>query len=236
VAETLVHVEAIDRASGARALLDHAACELRYRDSIFKGRAADRYLVTRVRFRLAPGGAPKIAYAELAAAMKDKGPPPRRAAGEMTGPTLASVRETVIALRRAKSMVLDDRDENRRSAGSFFVNPIIALAEVAAVREAAARVAPGQAMPEYPTPGGVKLSAAWLIERAGLTRGTVRGRVGISTRHSLALVNRGGASAAELVAFAAEVRERVRDAFGVLLTPEPRLVGFTPEEVASLVG
>jgi UDP-N-acetylmuramate dehydrogenase len=223
VGQTLVEVEAIDRASGAREVLDHAACELRYRDSVFKGRAADRYLVTRVRFRLTPGGAPQLAYAELTRAMEGK------------PITLAAVRDTVIALRRGKSMVLDEHDENRRSAGSFFVNPVVPFSAAAAAREAAARIAPGQRMPEFPAPEGVKLSAAWLIERAGFAKGTARGRVGISTRHSLALVNRGGATAAELIAFAVEVRERVHDAFGVRLTPEPRLLGFDAEETAALI-
>jgi UDP-N-acetylmuramate dehydrogenase len=232
VAEALVAVEAIDRRTAEPTTFDHHACELRYRDSVFKNAAADRYLVTRVRFRLRRGAAPKIAYAELDRAMAGR---PH---------TLAEVRQTVIALRRGKSMVLDESDENRRSAGSFFVNPVVGADAIEAVRACAARLAPGERMPEHPAPdhaaldrgAGVKLSAAWLIERAGLAKGTARGRVGISTRHSLALVNRGGATAAELVAFAAEVRERVHEAFGVVLVPEPRLLGFTPEEAATLLG
>lgn len=224
VSETLVQVEAIDRSSGESVTLDRDSCQLSYRDSVFKREAEGRYILHRVRLRLTPGGAPKIAYAELQRAMED------------VEPTLANVRQTVIARRRTKSMVLDPDDENRRSAGSFFVNPTIADEAVAGVRARAEELAPGQTMPAYAAGGGrTKLSAAWMIERAGMSRGTTRGAVGISTNHSLAIVNRGGAKASELIAFAVEVKQRVREAFGVTLHPEPRLVGFEPSEVATLL-
>lgn len=224
LSETLVEVEALERSTGELTTLSREDCELAYRDSVFKRAAAGRYLLTRVRLRLTPGGAPKIAYAELERAMSG-------------GPrSLAAVRAMVIDLRRKKSMVLDPDDENRRSAGSFFVNPTVPHDELDAILARAAAIAPGERMPSYPaTEGRTKLSAAWLIERAGLLRGTARGRVGISTKHSLGIVNRGGATASELIAFALEVKTRVRDAFGVTLHPEPRMIGFEPEEVAALL-
>src|SRR5262249_27470456 len=160
-----------------------------YRDSVFKREAKDSYVVVAVRFSLRPGGAPALRYAELAR---------RFPAG--AAPSLAEVRETVIALRRGKSMVLDPSDENGRSAGSFFMTPTPAPAAAALTRErvlAAGVLGPGETMPEFPAAEGrVKLSAAWLIERAGFRKGSGEGRVGISTRHALAIVNRGGATAA----------------------------------------
>lgn len=224
LSETLVHVRAIDRQTGQPVTLDHADCELAYRDSMFKRQSEPRYIITRVRCRLTPGGAPKIAYAELERAMHD------------TPTTVAAVRDKIIALRRAKSMVLDPTDENNRSAGSFFVNPTVAADRVPAIAKRAAELAPNDVMPAYPAADGhTKLSAAWMIERAGFVRGTQRGRVGISSKHTLALVNRGDATAAELIAFAVEVKHRVQEAFDVTLHPEPRLVGFAPDEVSALL-
>jgi UDP-N-acetylmuramate dehydrogenase len=134
---------------------------------------------------------------------------------------LGEVRAAVLALRRGKGMVLDPGDPDSVSAGSFFTNPILAAADFATL-EARAPAPP----PAFPEPDGrVKTSAAWLIERAGFGRGYGDGRVGISTKHTLALVNRGGASTAELVALAREIAGGVRERFGVALAPEPVFVG-----------
>jgi UDP-N-acetylmuramate dehydrogenase len=145
------------------------------------------------------------------------------------------VRAAVLELRRRKSMLLDPSDENGKSAGSFFMNPTLDAAVFERVKarvDAAGVVGPGESMPSFPAAGGrVKLSAAWLIERAGLRKGTAEGRVGLSTRHTLAIVNRGGATAAEILAFAQRVRATVLDRFGVALVPEPVLLGFTPDEL-----
>jgi UDP-N-acetylmuramate dehydrogenase len=131
-------------------------------------------------------------------------------------------------------MVIDADDPNRRSAGSFFVNPVVTTREADAAEAIAAPVEP---MPRFPAgPDLVKLSAAWLIERAGFKRGHSDGRVGLSTNHALAVVNRGGATAAEIVAFASRIRARVRERFGVWLTPEPVLLGFRAEDVRGLWG
>jgi UDP-N-acetylmuramate dehydrogenase len=231
IAETLVTVRAIDRRTGRLVELEHAACGFGYRDSVFKREAKDRYVVVGVRFALRRGGAPTVRYAELAqrfAARPGDDPP-----------SLAEVREVVLALRRGKSMVLDRDAENGKSAGSFFMNPAVDAALARAVREramASGVLAAGESMPEFPAGDGrVKLSAAWLIERAGFRKGTRDGRVGISTKHALAIVNLGGASALEVVAFARRVREAVLDRYGVALVPEPVLAGFLRDEIADLV-
>jgi UDP-N-acetylmuramate dehydrogenase len=227
VRETIVRVRAIERATGEAVTLDGARCGFGYRDSTFKREDRDRFVIVAVRFALRPGGAPGLRYAELARALDGR-----------DAASLADVREAVIALRRAKSMVLDAGDENGRSAGSFFMNPTLdaaALAGVEARVEAAGALRPGEKMPAFPADGGrTKLSAAWLIERAGFCKGTGEGAVGISTRHSLAIVNRGGATAAEIAAFARRVRGGVRERFGVELRPEPVMVGFTADEVEGL--
>ncbi|WP_438016331.1 UDP-N-acetylmuramate dehydrogenase [Sorangium sp. So ce315] len=232
VAETIAEVRAIDRATGATTVIAGADCGFGYRDSRFKRAWRGRYVITAVTFALRPGGAATIRYPELQRAL----------AAPLGGaaPPLAEVRSAVIALRRGKSMVLDPADENGRSAGSFFMNPTLEAGAAAGVLsriEAAGVLAPGEAIPQYPAGGGrVKLSAAWLIERAGFAKGTRHGAAGISTRHTLALVNRGGATAAELIELARRVRRGVLDRFGVALSAEPDLVGFAPGEIADLVG
>lgn len=226
VADTLESVTAIDRETLEEVEISAAECAFAYRDSAFKRAWDGRYVITRVTFRLTEGGAPKIRYAELTRAL----------AGALS-PTLADVRRTVIALRRSKSMVLDLEDENHRSAGSFFTNPIVDEATLSRARAAATSVLrAGESMPEFAAgPGLTKLAAGWLIERAGFHKGTSEGKVGLSTKHALAVVNKGGASAADIVAFAAKVKRGVFDRFGVHLMPEPVLWGFEPHETADLL-
>ena len=205
VADTLASVRAFDRSEKRVVELTPAQCELAYRDSMFK-RDPDRYVVLAVTFALRPGGAPTVRYAELARALEGR------------PLDLGTVRETVLALRRAKSMVLDAGDPNRRSAGSFFTNPVVA----AALADALAAEHAG--MPRWPLPDGrVKLAAGWLIERAGISKGMRRGHVGVSTRHALALVHHGGGTTAELLALEEEVRTAVRVRFGLELQREPVL-------------
>jgi UDP-N-acetylmuramate dehydrogenase len=129
----------------------------------------------------------------------------------------------VLALRRGKGMVIDPDDPDSVSAGSFFTNPILEAGQFEAL---AARAGPDTSPPAFPEPDGrIKTSAAWLIERAGFSRGYGDGRAGISTKHTLALVNRGGATTAELMALAREIAGGVQERFGVAITPEPVLVG-----------
>jgi UDP-N-acetylmuramate dehydrogenase len=135
---------------------------------------------------------------------------------------LADVRDAVLELRRSKGMVVDDADPDTWSVGSFFTNPILAPAELAAFQ---ARLDPGAAYPSWPAAEGTKLSAAWLIERSGFGKGYGGDTVRVSGKHTLALTHRGGGSTAELIALARSVRDGVVDRFGVTLRPEPRLVG-----------
>lgn len=208
VAEVIEAVEVWDRHAGTRRWIAGADCGFGYRHSRFKGVDAGRFVVLSVRMRLRPGGAATVRYRDLQQRLG-------------SNPTLAQTRETVLTVRRSKSMVLDPADPNTRSAGSFFVNPIVHAAQF----EALDALHDGP-VPHWTVPGGVKLAAAWLIENAGMPKGFGDGPVGLSTRHTLAIVNRGGATAAQVRAFALQVQRTVMDRFGVELVPEPRFVGF----------
>jgi UDP-N-acetylmuramate dehydrogenase len=208
VSETVEWVRVLDRERDEVLQLSAAECGFRYRSSVFKYR--DRWVVLAVAFRLrrARESGP-LRYAELVRAVGERAP-------------LGEVREAVLALRRGKGMVVDPADPDSVSAGSFFTNPILAAADFAALRERA-----GAEPPAWPEADGrVKTSAAWLIQRAGFERGYGDGRAGISSKHTLALVNRGGATTAELIGLAHEIANRVRERFGVALHPEPVLVGL----------
>ncbi|HUJ62715.1 MAG TPA: UDP-N-acetylmuramate dehydrogenase [Kofleriaceae bacterium] len=207
VSDTITSVRAYDRDAGEVVEYANAACGFGYRTSAFRGSA--RWIVLGVAFALEPSELSRpIRYAELARALGIR-------EGERA--PLPVVRDAVIALRRGKGMVIDPGDPESRSAGSFFTNPIVA-----------GELAPAGA-PSWPQPDGrVKLSAAWLIERAGFAKGHARGRAAISRKHALALVNRGGATAAELLALAREIQDGVRDRFGIELSPEPVIVGAAP--------
>ena len=204
-------VQAIDRQTGDVSWLSADTCAFGYRTSRFK-QDSTRWVVVAVRYALRDDGVPTLKYAELA-----------RQVGE--GPTLAKVRAAVLKLRRGKSMVYDPADPNHRSAGSFFLNPIVSAKALAKI-SARVHAAGFEGMPQWPVAEGIKLSAAWLIERSGRPRGWGDGRVGLSTRHTLAVINRGQATAAEIVAFAQEIQRHVAQRFGVHLTPEPTWLGF----------
>jgi UDP-N-acetylmuramate dehydrogenase len=210
VAQTITSVRVYDRE--ARAVEELAPSELGFGYRTSALRYHDRRVVLRVRFELAGGeqsGA--LTYAELA-----------RTVGAERAP-LRDVREAVLGLRRGKGMVVDPGDPDSVSAGSFFTNPILDQEAFAQLERRAGETPPAFAEPD----GRVKTSAAWLIERAGFHKGDVRGNVGISAKHSLALINRGGATTGELVAFAREIASAVRDRFGVDLHPEPIFVGHS---------
>jgi UDP-N-acetylmuramate dehydrogenase len=215
VAEAIAGVRVLRRDALTFEDLAHEDCAFGYRESLFK-REPDRFIVCAVRFALRPDGAGTVRYAELA---KSVG----------ADATLSDIRGTVLDLRRRKSMVLDSDDVNRRSAGSFFLNPIVTSAEAERVVEQALRedlVGAPNEVPQYPsTDGRVKLAAGWLIEKAGIAKGTRRGAFGVSSRHALALVHHGGGTTADLLAFAEEIRGRVRDHFGIDLVREPRVLG-----------
>ena len=208
VAGTVARVRTLDRSTGERRTFAAADCGFGYRTSRFKAEAG-RWLVLEVslQLRLSATSEP-VRYAELA-----------RALGVEVGDRapLRDVRDAVLALRRSKGMVLDPDDHDTWSVGSFFTNPVLDA-------DAAARLPEGA--PRFPQPDGrVKSSAAWLIEHAGVRKGESRGAAAVSGKHTLALTNRGGATAADVVALAGDVRDRVLAAYGVLLEPEPTLVG-----------
>jgi len=215
VAETITIVQAIDATSGEVRQLSNAECGFLYRTSIFNTSQKGRYIVTGVSYALWPGRAPRVEYADLK----------RYFSSSSSDPTLLQVRNAVREIRSSKAMLITPHDENSRSAGSFFKNPIISPAEYD--RIAALPQCVEQKPPKYPAPDGyVKISAAWLVERAGFHKGFSNGRVGISSKHTLAIINRGGATAAEIVEFQNKVQEGVFRVFGVQLHPEPVFVGF----------
>jgi len=210
VAQTIWSVRTYDRTAGALKTFANADCGFAYRHSRFKAEPG-RYVVLEVTFQLTQGSlSAPIRFGELAGRLG--------LVGGGRAP-LALVRDTVLALRRAKGMVCDPADHDTWSAGSFFTNPILDAA-------AAARL-PADA-PRYPQPdGSVKSSAAWLIDHAGFGRGFGTPPATLSTKHTLALTNRGGATASDMVALARTVRDGVRERFGVTLVPEPVLVGVS---------
>jgi UDP-N-acetylmuramate dehydrogenase len=216
VSQMLTRVHAFDRESGSRVALDPAECAFGYRTSAFK--AGHRWIVTGVELTLdlSLESAP-VTYAELARALS-------LAAGQRA--PLGRVREAVLALRRSKGMLVDPAASESFSAGSFFVNPVLdgpALAEL--------ETRAGTRPPCFDAGDGrFKVAAAWLVERAGFPKGWGQGRVGVSSQHALALVNRGGATTRELLALARTVREGVSGRFGVVLEPEPILVGGSWEK------
>jgi UDP-N-acetylmuramate dehydrogenase len=210
VAQTVVSVRALDRRTGEVVTLDNGACRFTYRHSAFK--STDRYVVLSVGFALGRDRlGPPVTYAELS-----------RRLGVEPGDRVpaAEVRDAVLDLRRGKGMVLDPADRDTWSAGSFFTNPVLAA-------DAAARLLPGDA-PRWPTQDGqVKTSAAWLIERSGFAKGYGDGPARVSTKHTLALTNRGNARTEDLLELAREVRNGVREKYGITLENEPVLVGCT---------
>ena len=217
VAQTIVSVRAYDRETGEILDLPPEQCGFGYRTSAFKH--STRHVVLAVGFELERSTESRpLSYPELADALDVR-------IGERA--PLAAVRAAVLALRRSKGMVLDPRDPDSVSAGSFFLNPILTSDEFVSLGERVReRLGDDTSLPGWPEQdGAMKVSAAWLIERAGFARGYGDGRAGISSKHTLALVNRGGASASEVVALARELRDAVRSTFGVTLVPEPRLVG-----------
>jgi UDP-N-acetylmuramate dehydrogenase len=223
VADTIRAVRVLDRVSLRTDVLSAADCRFTYRDSLFK-QQRERYVVLGVTFALRAGGECTPRHDQVRQALAVM---PRTGEQSMSP---ARVRQAVLALRRMKSMVVDSTDPNHRSVGSFFVNPVLSLAaaeDVFARAVSRGITAHPDDVPRFPQPGGgTKLSAAWLIEHAGVPPGFRLGAVGVSTKHVLALVNHGGGSTKELLVLAAHVREAVREMFEVCLEPEPAFIGF----------
>jgi UDP-N-acetylmuramate dehydrogenase len=210
VADTIIEVRALDLQSLEVVTLSKADCRFTYRTSIFNTTDRGRYIVLRVAFALRPCGKPTIRYADLEKHFAGNG-----------SPTLSEVRAAVREIRRRKAMLIVPGDEDARSAGSFFQNPVVPQVLFG---ELATRF-PG--IPSYPAGDGLrKVPAAWLVEQAGFAKGYMRGRAAISRKHALAIVNRGGATAAEIIALKDEIQAGVQDMFGIHLQPEPVFAGF----------
>ena len=220
VASVIERVRAFDLHERAFVEFSAAECGFAYRRSRFNSRDRGRYIVTRVDYRLTPGGAPTVRYAEL-----------QRVLAEGVKPGLSEVAAAVRRLRQSKGMLLVEGDPECRSAGSFFKNPVVAEEQLKAIAERSGKEPPRfPAGPSAENEGRVKAPAAWLIEQAGFAKGYALGRAGISSRHTLALVNRGGATAAEVLALADQITNAVEAQFGIQLEMEPVMVGFTVRE------
>jgi UDP-N-acetylmuramate dehydrogenase len=214
VSGTITCVEAMDRETLELVQLSNADCEFGYRTSRFKRRDLHRFVVTQVEFELTRKGAATVLYPDVVAFFTESG---------LTSPTLADVRQATLAIRRRKGMVIEPGNPANHSVGSFFVNPVVTNEQVAQVEQ----TAPG--VPRYRVDDRlVKVPAAWLIERAGFAKGTRRGVVGVSPFQAQAIVNHGGATAADVLSLAGDIKRAVWNAFRIALVPEPVFVGFPP--------
>lgn len=218
IADYLVDVRVWDTQTQSVHMIPKADCEFGYRTSRFRGADAGRFIVLGLRLRLSPGQSAPIRYEEL-----------RRALGVTQDARVepSRVRDAVIALRRSKSMVLDENDPNTRSVGSFFVNPTVDAAAADRIAGSA-----GVPMPRFDQPdGSAKLAAAWLIEQAGFRRGYSDGTAGLSTKHALAIINRNNAQTADIVRLAWRIHQAVRDTFGIRLQAEAVMLGSLPADL-----
>jgi UDP-N-acetylmuramate dehydrogenase len=208
VSETISNIELIERETGRVVTMTNSECGFGYRQSIFKSSAKDRDIVAGVTFRLRPGGTATIRYPELQTYLSEHG---------IDLHDLRQVREAVIAIRKRKGMVLDPSDPDTRSDGSFFMNPVLTRAQFEQF--------PAKNAPHFPSGDQIKLSAAWLIEHSGFHKGFIHGNVGLSSKHTLAVMNRGGGSAAEVLELVRMIQGGVRETFGVEIQPEPNFIG-----------
>jgi UDP-N-acetylmuramate dehydrogenase len=211
VAEIIERVRVLDLETLKFQEMLAVECGFEYRRSIFNSTAQGRFVVTQVDYRLRPGGTANLRYADL-----------QKAFPAGANPSLVEVAEAVRRIRHRKGVLLVEGDADCRSAGSFFKNPIISAEQFA---ELTARL--GQEPSSYPAgEGRIKLPAAWLIEQAGYSKGYVLGRAGISSRHTLALINRGDATASDLLALREVIVSGVKAKFGIVLEMEPVTLGF----------
>ena len=222
VSETIESVLALDLKDGQLHELCNDACGFSYRSSIFNTSQKGRYIIVRVTYALMPGGQPRIQYGDLK----------RHFEGWSVPPKLTDVREAVRRIRASKGMLITPGDDDCRSAGSFFKNPVLSPGQYEALTQRAK--AKGLEVPSYPAlESQRKVSAAWLVERSGFSKGYSSGRVGISRKHALAIVNRGNATAADILDLKAHIQERVEEIWGIHLDTEPVLValeGTVPAE------
>jgi UDP-N-acetylmuramate dehydrogenase len=215
VANAIESVVVLDLKDGQQHELAKEECAFNYRTSIFNTSERGRYIILQVNYLLKHGGEAYIAYADLK----------KYFAGWNKKPTLADTRDAVKKIRAGKGMLIVPGDDDCRSAGSFFKNPILSADEYERLTARAA--AKNLQIPSYPALATQKkVSAAWLVEHSGFSKGYGNGSVGISRKHALAIVNRGNATAADIVAFKEDIQGRVEEIWGILLEPEPVFVGF----------
>ncbi len=215
VSETIVSVLAYDLAEERVRELAKSECGFSYRTSVFNSSQRGRYVILRVRYELKRDAEPSLHYADLQ----------KHFAGRDGNPTLAEVREAVLAIRASKGMVISPGDPDNHSAGSFFKNPVLSAEQYAQLEQKAS--ARGLNVPSYPALSQQsKVSAAWLVENSGFHKGYQKGAVGISSKHALAIVNHGGATAADVIALRDEIQAKVEQIWGVRLEAEPVFAGF----------
>jgi UDP-N-acetylmuramate dehydrogenase len=215
VAETISSVIAVDLNDDKVRELTNEHCGFRYRTSTFNTTERGRYVILRVNYELIPEGKPHLEYADLKTHF----------AGWRENPTLAGTREAVRKIRASKGMLITAGDGDCRSAGSFFKNPMLCAEDFDKLTARAA--GKNLKIPSYPAlESQRKVSAAWLVEHSGFSKGFISGNVGISRKHALAIINRGKATASEVVALKNHIQDRVKDIWDVNLEPEPVFVGF----------
>jgi UDP-N-acetylmuramate dehydrogenase len=215
VSETIQSVLVFDLKDGQVRGLCAEACGFHYRTSIFNTSERGRFIILRVTYALTPGGQPRIEYADLK----------KHFAGFQNAPSLAGTREAVRRIRAAKAMLITPGDEDCRSAGSFFKNPVLTPDQYTELTLRAK--VKGLQVPSYPALDAQrKVSAAWLVEHSGFGKGYNTGRAGISRKHALAIVNRGDATAADILGLKDHIQQRVEELWGIQLEPEPVFVGF----------
>jgi UDP-N-acetylmuramate dehydrogenase len=223
VSDTIESVRALDLKEDRIVLLPKPACGFRYRTSIFNTTERERYIILRVNYRLKRGGSPVLKYADLQKHFAEQ-------LAEKKPPSLAETRDAIRKIRRSKGMLIVPGDEDCRSAGSFFRNPVLSEAQF---KELAERAASKEIeIPSYPASRSRhgdehrKVSAAWLVEHSGFSKGYTMGAAAISHKHALALVNRGDAKASDIIGLKDEIQQGVQKAWDILLEPEPVFVGF----------
>jgi UDP-N-acetylmuramate dehydrogenase len=227
VSNTIESVRALDLKEDRIVVLPKPACGFRYRTSIFNSTERGRYIILRVSYRLKRGGTPSLKYADLQKHFAERS---ANLSAEQKPPSLAETRQAVLEIRRSKGMLIVPGDDDCRSAGSFFKNPVLSEARFKELSERAA--AKGLDIPSYPAARSQgedaqrKVSAAWLVEHSGFSKGYAMGKAGISHKHALALINRGEAKANDIVALKDEIQQGVQKVWVIPLEPEPVFVGF----------
>jgi UDP-N-acetylmuramate dehydrogenase len=220
ISEVILSVRVFDQETQEVLELSPSECHFAYRSSIFNTTHIGRYIILRISLGMRFDGPPRIHYRDLQLRFNDN----------TRTPSLREVRNAVLQIRESKGMILLEDDPDSKSVGSFFKNPILsreAAAEVENKARAGGLLSIAESIPRFPAPSdNEKLPAAWLIEHAGFTKGLQRGNAAISTKHSLALVNRGGASTQDFMDLSRSIQDRVHELFNIELQPEPVFVGF----------